>query len=87
MIGDSKVFPTDEFLHRDLIKNVVINYLRGIATGEGIKLIRQSGIRIRKLKQTVKRDYMKRRFITFVIAFFLAAYPGVLPRKHLLPCH
>ena len=39
VIGDSKVFPTDEFLHRDLIKNVVINYLRGIATVEGIKLI------------------------------------------------
>jgi AcrR family transcriptional regulator len=39
VIGDNKVFPTDEFLHSDLIKNVVINYLRGIATGEGIKLI------------------------------------------------
>jgi AcrR family transcriptional regulator len=39
VIEDSKVFPTDEFLHRDLIKNVIINYLRGIATGEGIKLI------------------------------------------------
>lgn len=39
VIGDSKVFPTDEFHHSDLIKNVVVNYLRGIATGEGIKLI------------------------------------------------
>jgi AcrR family transcriptional regulator len=39
VIGDNKVFPADEFGHRDLIKNVVINYVRGIATSEGIKLI------------------------------------------------
>lgn len=39
VIGDNKVFPADEFVHRDLIKNVIINYLRGIATDEGIKLI------------------------------------------------
>jgi AcrR family transcriptional regulator len=39
VIGDGKVFPADEFVHSDLIKNVVINYVRGIATVEGIKLI------------------------------------------------
>jgi TetR/AcrR family transcriptional regulator, cholesterol catabolism regulator len=39
VIGDNKVFPAEEFLHRDLIKNVVLNYLRGIATEDGIKLI------------------------------------------------
>jgi len=39
VIGDNKVFPSDEFTHHDLIKNVIINYLRGIATDEGIKLI------------------------------------------------
>jgi AcrR family transcriptional regulator len=39
VIGDNKVFPADEFVHRDLIKNVVINYVRGIATSDGIKLI------------------------------------------------
>ena len=39
VIGDSKVFPSDEFTHHDLIKNVMVNYLRGIATDEGIKLI------------------------------------------------
>ena len=39
VIGDSKVFPSDEFTRHDLMKNVVVNYLRGIATDEGIKLI------------------------------------------------
>jgi AcrR family transcriptional regulator len=39
MITDSKVFPSDEFLHRDLIKNVIINYLRGISTSKGNKII------------------------------------------------
>ena len=40
-IADSKVFPAEDFLKRDLIKNVIINYLRGISTSDGIRLINE----------------------------------------------
>jgi TetR/AcrR family transcriptional regulator, cholesterol catabolism regulator len=36
---DFELFPSEEFSRRDVIKNVFINYLRGISTPEGVKLI------------------------------------------------
>lgn len=39
MISDSRLFPPEMFLQRDLMKNVIINFLRGISTEEGIKII------------------------------------------------
>ena len=36
---DDDLYPYEEFTRREVIKNVFINYLRGISTEEGIKLI------------------------------------------------
>jgi len=37
--GDMTLFPPEKFMQRDLIKNIFVNYLRGISTPEGIKII------------------------------------------------
>jgi len=39
LTGDSKLFPPEQFTQRDLIRNIMINYLRGIATPKGTSLI------------------------------------------------
>lgn len=38
-VMNNELFPFDEFTRRDVIGNVIINYLRGISTNEGIELI------------------------------------------------
>ena len=38
-IMNNDLYPYEEFSRRDVINNVLINYLRGIATPEGLKLI------------------------------------------------
>ena len=38
-IMDDELYPYEEFTRREVIKNVFINYLRGLSTEEGIKLI------------------------------------------------
>ncbi len=39
MIGDEILFPPEKFLQRDLVRNVMLNFLRGISTKKGIELI------------------------------------------------
>ena len=38
-ILDYELYPFDEFTRRDIIRNVFINYMKGISTREGIELI------------------------------------------------
>jgi AcrR family transcriptional regulator len=38
-IMDNELYPFDQFTRRDVIGNVFINYLKGISTPEGVKLI------------------------------------------------
>jgi AcrR family transcriptional regulator len=38
-IMDNDLYPFDQFTRRDVIRNVLINYLRGISTSEGLELI------------------------------------------------
>jgi len=37
--NDDEVFPPDDFLNKDVIRNFYINYLRGISTQKGLDLI------------------------------------------------
>ncbi|MDF1559485.1 MAG: helix-turn-helix domain containing protein [Bacteroidales bacterium] len=39
MIIDENLFPPEKFLQRDLIRNIILNFLRGISTARGIGLI------------------------------------------------
>jgi len=39
MSNDTELFPPDDFLRKDVIRNVYINYLRGISTQKGLDLI------------------------------------------------
>jgi AcrR family transcriptional regulator len=39
VIGDENLFPPEKFLQRDLIRNVMLTFLRGISTARGIELI------------------------------------------------
>ena len=39
IVSDTNRFPPEEFTQRDLIRNIIINYLRGISTARGNKLI------------------------------------------------
>ena len=41
MTLDFDLFPAGEFTRRDVIKNAFINYMRGISTPEGLRLINQ----------------------------------------------
>ncbi|MCU0408875.1 MAG: TetR/AcrR family transcriptional regulator [Bacteroidales bacterium] len=36
---DQDLFPYDQFTRKDIVKNLFVNYLRGISTDEGIELI------------------------------------------------
>jgi len=36
---DTELYPLEEFSRREVVKNIFINYLRGISTDEGLKLI------------------------------------------------
>jgi hypothetical protein len=36
---DNDLYPFEQFTRHDVIRNVVINYLRGISTSEGVDLI------------------------------------------------
>ena len=38
-IMDNEIYPFDEFTRKDVMRNVMINYLRGISTSEGLELI------------------------------------------------
>jgi len=40
-IIDDELFPYEQFSRKEVVKNVYINYLRGISTDEGIELINQ----------------------------------------------
>ncbi|MCJ7447447.1 MAG: TetR/AcrR family transcriptional regulator [Bacteroidales bacterium] len=39
MSNDKSVFPPDDFLNKDVIRNFYLNYLRGISTQKGLDLI------------------------------------------------
>jgi AcrR family transcriptional regulator len=39
MSNDKNVFPPDDFINKDVIKNFYVNYLRGISTLKGLDLI------------------------------------------------
>jgi hypothetical protein len=39
MSNDQNVFPPDDFLNKDVVRNFYINYLRGISTSKGLELI------------------------------------------------
>jgi AcrR family transcriptional regulator len=39
MIMDENLFPPEKFQQRDLIRNIILNFLRGISTKKGIELI------------------------------------------------
>jgi AcrR family transcriptional regulator len=39
MSNDQDVFPPEDFLKKDIIKNFYVNYLRGISTSKGLELI------------------------------------------------
>ncbi|MRR19239.1 TetR/AcrR family transcriptional regulator [bacterium] len=39
IVSDTNRFPPEQFTQRDLIRNIIINYLRGISTARGNKLI------------------------------------------------
>jgi AcrR family transcriptional regulator len=39
MSNDKNVFPPDDFINKDVIRNFYINYLRGISTQKGLDLI------------------------------------------------
>jgi TetR/AcrR family transcriptional regulator, cholesterol catabolism regulator len=39
MSNDKNVFPTEDFLNKDIIRNFYINYIRGISTQKGLDLI------------------------------------------------
>lgn len=39
VLHDKNVFPPDEFPNQDVVKNFYLNYLRGISTEKGLKLI------------------------------------------------
>jgi AcrR family transcriptional regulator len=39
MSNDTDLFPPDDFLRKDVLKNVFINFLRGISTQKGLDLI------------------------------------------------
>ena len=41
MSNDQSVFPQDDFLSKEVIRNFYINYLRGISTQKGLELINQ----------------------------------------------
>ena len=39
MSNDKDVFPPDDFLNKDVLRNFYINFIRGISTPKGLKLI------------------------------------------------
>ncbi len=41
LTGDMKIFPPEQFPQRDVIRNIMINYLRGISTAQGNSLIQE----------------------------------------------
>lgn len=45
-ISDERTFPAEQFSKRDLIKDVLINYLRGVATRKGEELIKELEIEL-----------------------------------------
>ncbi|HOW40392.1 MAG TPA: TetR/AcrR family transcriptional regulator [Bacteroidales bacterium] len=45
MVMDNELFPFEEFTRKEVIKNVFINYLRGIATPEGLSEINKHDVK------------------------------------------
>jgi len=39
LTGDEELFPSERFMKRDLMRNIMVNFLRGISTPRGIELI------------------------------------------------
>ncbi len=39
MSGDEELFPREHFLQKDVMRNLMVNYMRGISTEKGIQLI------------------------------------------------
>jgi AcrR family transcriptional regulator len=39
MSNDKEIFPPDDYINKDVVRNVYINYLRGICTQKGLDLI------------------------------------------------
>jgi hypothetical protein len=44
-IMDDELYPFEQFSRFEVIKNTFINYLRGISTQEGIKMVKQLAIK------------------------------------------
>lgn len=49
-----ELYPYEEFPRREVMKNTIINYLKGIATPEGLKLIEMQEKRLFTGRQTIK---------------------------------
>jgi AcrR family transcriptional regulator len=41
LTGDTNIFPPEQFPQRDVVRNIMINYLRGISTTKGNSLIQE----------------------------------------------
>lgn len=39
MAGDEELFPREIFMQRDIMRNVMISFMRGISTAKGVQLI------------------------------------------------
>jgi AcrR family transcriptional regulator len=39
MAGDEELFPREIFMHRDIMRNVMVSFMRGISTEKGVQLI------------------------------------------------
>lgn len=39
LAGDEELFPREIFLQRDIMRNIMVNFMRGISTEKGVKLI------------------------------------------------
>lgn len=37
--SDEELFPPENFLHKDIVRNLIMNFMRGISTARGIELI------------------------------------------------
>jgi AcrR family transcriptional regulator len=39
LAGDEELFPRDTFLKRDIMRNIMVNFMRGICTAKGVEMI------------------------------------------------
>lgn len=43
LAGDEELFPRETFMHRDIMRNVMVSFMRGISTARGVELIDSMG--------------------------------------------